>query len=50
MKQQANTIFYSFKNPGLAKSEVATADHQLTEHGSLSSPYKPSVQVTVLEY
>jgi hypothetical protein len=50
MKPQANTAFYSFKNPGLVKSAVATEDYQLIEHGSLSSPYKPSIQVTVLEY
>jgi hypothetical protein len=50
MKQQANMTFYSFKNPGLAKSEAATEDHQPTEHGSLASPYKLSIQVTILEY
>jgi hypothetical protein len=50
MKPQANSTFCSSKNPGSAKSAAATEDHQLTEHGNRSSPYKPSVQVTVLEY
>jgi hypothetical protein len=50
MKPQANATFYSFKNPGLVKSAVAPEDSQLIEHGSLSSPYKPPIQVTILEY
>jgi hypothetical protein len=50
MKPQANSTFYSSKNNGLEKSAAVTEDHQLIEHGNRSSPYKPSIQVTVLEY
>jgi hypothetical protein len=50
MKLQANSTFYSSKNHGSAKSAMVTEDHQLIKHGNCSSPYKPSVQVTDLEY